>query len=87
MSEDIEKLRADLAALTARVAALEKDQKQNARRLLSKSEAARRLGVDRNTTLKILIATKQLPVIRGGKRLLIPESAVERLVLEGYRLR
>jgi excisionase family DNA binding protein len=45
------------------------------------SEAASMLGVSRNFAYE-LVKTKQLPVIRFGKRLLIPKLALEK-TLEG----
>jgi excisionase family DNA binding protein len=47
-------------------------------KLLSLREAARRLGVDRNTTLRALIRTGQLRTVNTGGRPRIPAAEVER---------
>jgi excisionase family DNA binding protein len=83
----MDELLAEIATLKARVDALEAEKRQSSSRLLSKREAARRLGIDRGTTLELLIETKQLRLVRAGKRERIPEPEVERLVREGYRLK
>lgn len=83
----MEQLLAELADLKARVAALESQKRRTSSRLLSKREAAKRLGIDRGTTLELLIQTKQLRLVRAGKRQRIPEPEVERLVREGYRVK
>lgn len=54
-------------------------------RLLSKSRAAKRLGIDRGAALDFLIETKQLRTVRVGKRVKIPASEVERLAREGFK--
>ncbi|HYH99798.1 helix-turn-helix domain-containing protein [Hyalangium sp.] len=46
--------------------------------LLSLREAARRLGVDRNTTLAKLIRTGQLRTVETSGRLRIPAAEIER---------
>lgn len=83
----MEQLLAEIAELKARVEALESAKRRSSVRLLSKREAARRLGIDRGTTLEILIHTKQLKLVHAGKRKRIPEPEVERLVREGYKLK
>jgi len=45
-------------------------------------EAARRLGISRNFGYE-LVRRGQLPVIRFGKRLLIPKAALEKMLEEG----
>jgi len=45
-------------------------------------EAARKLGVSRNFGYE-LVKRGQLPVIRFGKRLLIPKVALEKMLAEG----
>jgi excisionase family DNA binding protein len=45
-------------------------------------EAARRLGISRNFGYE-LVRRGQLPVIRFGKRLLIPKIALEKMLEEG----
>lgn len=47
--------------------------------LLSLREAARRLGVDRNTTLAKLIRTGQLRPVETSGRLRIPAAEIERI--------
>jgi len=50
-------------------------------RLLSIDESAARLSVGR-TTLKGLITTARLKTVKLGKRRLVPEDAVDRLIVE-----
>ena len=45
-------------------------------------EAAQMLGISRNFAYE-LVKQKQLPVIRFGKRLLIPRVALEKLLEKG----
>jgi excisionase family DNA binding protein len=45
-------------------------------------EAAEMLGISRNFAYE-LVKQKQLPVIRFGKRLLIPKVALEKMLEEG----
>jgi hypothetical protein len=54
---------------------------------LSKREAARRLGIDRGTTLEDLIRERQLQTVPAlnGKGIRIPAHEVERLRREGLR--
>jgi excisionase family DNA binding protein len=49
---------------------------------ISVPEAARMLGVSRNFCYD-LVKQKQLPVIRFGKRILIPKIALEKLLEKG----
>jgi len=51
--------------------------------LLSSREAARRLGVDRNTTLAKLIRTGQLRTVETSGRIRIPAAEVERFAKAG----
>ena len=45
-------------------------------------EAAEMLGISRNFAYE-LVKQKQLPVIKFGKRLLIPRAALEKMLAEG----
>lgn len=45
-------------------------------------EAAKKLGISRNFAYE-LVKKGQLPVIRFGKRLLIPKKALEKMLEEG----
>jgi len=45
-------------------------------------EASRRLGVSTFTTRR-LIKAKQLRAVRVGKRVLVPESEINRVITEG----
>lgn len=54
--------------------------------LLSMRQAAARLRVDRNTTLKILISTGQLRTVQAGGRARVPAAEVERLAETGFDL-
>ena len=51
-------------------------------RLASVEESSRRLSVSTFTTRR-LIKTKQLRAVRVGKRVLIPESEIERVIAQG----
>ncbi len=81
----MEQLLADIAELKARVAALEAEKRKSSLLLLSKAEAARRLGIDRNITLGFLIESKQLKLVKFGRYKRIPAADVERLVQEGFK--
>jgi len=61
---------------------LERNRPIEERYCLGVPEAARMLGISRNFAYE-LVKQKELPVIRFGKRLLIPKIALERLLLEG----
>jgi excisionase family DNA binding protein len=90
MLSTIEGIHADLqeikAALTTIASALTQEREprpphQHAipnAQLLSLRQAARRLGVDRNTTLAKLIRTGQLRGVEAGGRLRIPAAEIER---------
>jgi len=60
-----------------------KQQRKSASHLLSMREAARRLGVDRNTTLREMIDAGHIRAVpfQGGLR--IPASEIERVCTEG----
>jgi excisionase family DNA binding protein len=47
-------------------------------------EAARKLGISRNFAYD-LVKQGQLPVIRFGKRLLIPRAALEKMLEESVK--
>jgi len=51
-------------------------------KLESIAEASKRLGVSTFTTRR-LIKAKQLRAVRVGKRVLIPESEIERVITQG----
>jgi excisionase family DNA binding protein len=50
--------------------------------LRSIEEASRRLSVSTFTTRR-LVKTKQIRAVRVGKRVLIPESEIERVIRQG----
>lgn len=52
--------------------------------LLSQREAARLLGVSRNSTLRALITNGQLKTVQKGGSTMVPRSEVERLAREGF---
>jgi excisionase family DNA binding protein len=56
-----------------------KDETAPERRTLTIPEAAAILGVSRNTAYDAA-ATGEIPVIKIGKRLLVPRAAFERMV-------
>jgi hypothetical protein len=68
----LEEIRAALAPLLRHLGKTE-------RRLLSKREAARRLGVDRNTTLRDLIDLGDIRTAVIAGRVKIPASEIDRL--------
>lgn len=72
------KFREDLKSLVSRVSS------RRSQQLLSLREAARRLGVDRGTTLAELIAQKRLRVVQVNGRPRIPAAEVERVSSEGF---
>ncbi len=86
-----EELRAINVALTTIASALVKERETRPARqhttpnaqLLSLREAARRLGVDRNTTLAKLIRTGQLRTVETSGRSRIPAAEVERFAKAG----
>jgi excisionase family DNA binding protein len=51
-------------------------------RLTSVDEVSRRLAVSTFTTRR-LIKAKQIRAVRVGKRLLVPESEIERVIAQG----
>ena len=51
-------------------------------KLMSLVEVKKRLPVQMST-LRLWVAQKQLPVIRLGRRILVKESVVEKIVNEG----
>ena len=51
------------------------------RRTLSVEEAGRRLGLSRNSAY-LAIQRGELPVIKIGKRLLVPKAALDRMLGE-----
>jgi len=51
-------------------------------RLASVEEASRRLSVSTFTTRR-LIKAKQLRAVRVGKRVLVPQSEIERVIAQG----
>lgn len=51
-------------------------------RLQSVEEVSKRLAISSFTTRR-LIKTKQLRAVRVGKRVLVPESEIERVIVQG----
>jgi excisionase family DNA binding protein len=51
-------------------------------RLVSVEEASRRLSVS-TFTMRRLIKAKQLRAVRVGKRVLVPQSEIERVIADG----
>jgi excisionase family DNA binding protein len=58
-------------------------QRKTGAKLLAKKEAARRLGVDRATTLERLIASGYIKTVPFNGRVRIPLAEVERVLNEG----
>lgn len=70
----------DLAAAVRRLEAkLDSLTRRRERRLLSKREAARLLGIDRGTTLERLIRDGHLRLVMGR----VPDTEIERLLADG----
>lgn len=76
-----------LAALESEVRALRGAVKprQAGKAFLSLREAARRLGVSRNSTLADLISDRRIKTVRLNGRLKVPAAEVERLIRETGR--
>ena len=55
---------------------------ENEKLTLTVAEAAKRLGICRNSAYEA-IARGEIPVIRIGKRLLVPKAALETLLAAG----
>ena len=58
------------------------DMAETQERLHSVEEVSKRLAISSFTTRR-LIKTKQLRAVRVGKRVLVPESEIERVIAEG----
>ncbi len=71
-----------IPTLTVATAPTRRQRKMNSE-LLSKKEAARRLGVDRATTLEGLIALGEIKTVPFNGRVRIPLAEVERILNEG----
>lgn len=71
-----------IPTLTVATAPARRQRKMNSE-LLSKKEAARRLGVDRATTLEGLIAAGDIKTVPFNGRVRIPLAEVERILNEG----
>ena len=63
--------------------ALHGERRKKSLRLLSLSEAARRLGVSRNGTLHCWIRDRRIAAVKVGGRLKISVAEVERVSTEG----
>ena len=74
-----------IPTLTVATAPARRQRKMNSE-LLSKKEAARRLGVDRATTLEGLIASGNIKTVPFNGRVRIPLAEVERILSEGTPL-
>ena len=85
-SMDVDELARRVVSLEKRVHSLESARRKGTKLFVSRREAARRLGIGRDTTLEFLIRTKQLRVVRAGKWGRIPLRDVERVAQEGFRL-
>lgn len=91
MSDDLREAIAEvnrrLEQLTAEVARLRSDlrPRRAGQPLLSLREAARRLGVSRNSTLQDLIRDRRIRTTRVNGRVRIPATEIERLIRESTR--
>lgn len=71
-----------IPTITVATAPVRRQRKMNSE-LLSKKEAARRLGVDRATTLEGLITAGDIKTVPFNGRVRIPLAEVERILNEG----
>jgi hypothetical protein len=71
------------AALASELAPLLRRLGRSERRLLSKREAAKRLGIDRGTTLPDLIRSGQIKTVILAGRVKVPASEIERIEAGG----
>jgi hypothetical protein len=85
-----ETLRAEIRALREALAGLsaadlrKKKRPASSALLLSQREAARLLGVSRNSTLRALIKNGQLKTVQKSDAAMVPRSEIERLAREGF---
>ncbi len=61
----------------------QRPRRQDEKRFVSKSKAARLLGIDHKTTLRDLIQDKRLLTVPVGNRRKVPMSEIERVEREG----
>jgi excisionase family DNA binding protein len=52
--------------------------------LISVEEAARRLGL-KQVTIRLWVACRKMTSVKLGRRVLIPESEIDRLIKQGLR--
>ena len=78
----IETYRSPCAASSKKWRALGTQEQKMENRLASIAEASRRLGVSTFTTRR-LIKAGEVRAVRVGKRVLIPQNEVERVIAEG----
>lgn len=88
--EGIKAIRELGEVLDARQSALDGRQKvvekQKDQKLVSQREAARRLGISKNS-IPVLIKSRQLAVVKVGSRKKISVSEIQRLCREGFTLK
>ena len=82
-------LHAALSAMQAELHALRTQLRAHVkpRQVLSLREAARLLGIDRNRTLKALLASGQVRTVEVNGRTKVPLLEVERLAAQGFNIK
>lgn len=87
VQETLSEVLARLDALQAEVVALRREARPRkaGQPLLSLREAARRLGVSRNSTLADLISDRRIRTTKINGRVRIPAAEIERLIHEAGR--
>lgn len=87
MTATLEDVLARLDVLLAEVVALRREARPHkaGQPLLSLREAARRLGISRNSTLVDLISDRRIRTTKIAGRVRIPAAEVERLIHEASR--
>ena len=71
-------------SLDGKLAVLIRQRHRSQKALISLREAARRLGIDRSTTLADLIRNGRIKVVQKNSRPAIPAGEIERIERDGF---
>jgi hypothetical protein len=71
-------------SIDGKLAMLIRQRHRSQKALLSLREAARRLGIDRSTTLADLIRNGRIKVVQKNSRPVIPAGEIERIERDGF---
>lgn len=71
-------------AIDGKLAVLIRQRHRSQKALISLREAARRLGIDRSTTLADLIRNGRIKVVQKNSRPAIPAGEIERIERDGF---